>query len=63
VLGIAGGCGAMGAILFNYAVGQFIAGPSAEHLFYVMAFLHAIGVVILWTMVRPEVPNVKSIKL
>lgn len=63
VLGIAGGCGAMGAILFNYMVGQFIAGPSAEHLFYVMAFLHAIGVVILWTMVRPEVPNVKSIKL
>lgn len=63
VLGIAGGCGALGAILFNYLVGQFIAGPSAERLFYVMAFLHAIGVVILWTMVRPEVPkNIQAVK-
>lgn len=60
VLGIAGGFGAVGAILFNYLIGKFIAGPYAEYLFYVMAVLHIIATVILWTVIRPEVPKLKT---
>lgn len=62
VLGIAGGFGAFGAMLFNYLVGQHIAGPSAANLFYVMAFLHAFAVVLLWTMVKPEIPKAPAEK-
>lgn len=56
VLGIAGGCGAVGAVLFNYFVGQFIGTLGAEKIFIVMAFLHPLAVLILWTMVKPEKP-------
>ncbi len=56
VLGVAGGCGAAGAVLFNYFVGQFIGTLGADKLFLVMALLHPIAAVILWTMVRPEKP-------
>lgn len=57
VLGIAGGFGALGAVLFNYFVGQFIGTLGAEKIFIAMAFLHPLAVVILWTMVRPERPK------
>lgn len=57
VLGIAGGFGALGAVLFNYFVGQFIGTLGAEKIFIAMAVLHPIAVVILWTMVRPEKPK------
>lgn len=57
VLGIAGGFGALGAVLFNYFVGQFIGTLGAEKIFIAMAFLHPLAVLILWTMVRPEKPN------
>ena len=57
VLGIAGGFGALGAVLFNYFVGQFIGTLGAEKIFIAMAFLHPIAVLILWTMVRPEKPK------
>ncbi|MGC4234746.1 MAG: MFS transporter [Niabella sp.] len=57
VLGIAGGCGALGAVLFNYFVGQMMGTISAEKIFFAMAFLHPIAVLILWTMVRPERPK------
>lgn len=56
VLGIAGGFGAGGAILFNYFVGQMIGGIGAEKIFIVMAVLHPIAVIILWTMIRKEKP-------
>ncbi|MBO9634937.1 MAG: MFS transporter [Chitinophagaceae bacterium] len=56
VLGIAGGFGALGAVLFNYFVGQFIGTLGAEKIFIAMAFLHPLAVLILWTMVRPEKP-------
>lgn len=56
VLGIAGGFGALGAVLFNYFVGAFIGTLGAEKIFIAMAFLHPIAVLILWTMVRPEKP-------
>src|SRR5690606_18874885 len=60
VLGIAGGFGALGAVLFNYFVGQFMGTLGAEKIFIAMAFLHPIAVLILWTMIRPERPPVKN---
>lgn len=54
VLGIAGGFGALGAVLFNYYVGQFIGTLGAGKLFMVMALLHPLAALLLWTMVRPE---------
>lgn len=56
VLGIAGGCGALGAVIFNYYVGQMMGTVGAEKIFIAMAFLHPIGVLILWTMIKPEKP-------
>jgi ACS family hexuronate transporter-like MFS transporter len=65
VLGIAGGFGALGAVLFNYFVGKFIGTLGAEKIFIAMAFLHPLAVLILWTMVRPEKPpvdpNIKNV--
>ena len=60
VLGIAGGFGAAGAVLFNYFVGQFIGTLGAERIFIAMAFMHPIAVIVLWTMVRPEKPKANS---
>ena len=57
VLGIAGGFGALGAVLFNYFVGQFMGKIGAEKIFIAMAFLHPIAVLILWTMVKQEKPK------
>jgi ACS family hexuronate transporter-like MFS transporter len=57
VLGIAGGFGAAGAVLFNYLVGQLIGTVGAGQLFLIMAVLHPIAVLILWKMVRPEIPT------
>ncbi|MBB5439829.1 ACS family hexuronate transporter-like MFS transporter [Pedobacter sp. AK017] len=63
VLGIAGGFGALGAVGFNYFVGQFMGTLGAEKIFIAMAFLHPVAVLILWTMVRPEKPVVAVAKL
>ncbi len=63
VLGIAGGFGALGAVLFNYFVGQFIGTLGAEKIFIAMAFLHPLAVLILWTMVRPEKPKGPSVSV
>lgn len=54
VLGIAGGFGALGAVIFNYFVGQMMGSIGTENIFIVMAFMHPIAVLILWTMVRKE---------
>ncbi|SMC62989.1 MFS transporter [Pedobacter africanus] len=56
VLGIAGGFGALGAVGFNYFVGQFMGTLGAGNIFIAMAFLHPLAVLILWTMVRKEKP-------
>lgn len=61
VLGIAGGFGALGAVLFNYFVGQFMGTLGADKIFMAMAFLHPIAILILWTMVRPEKPSVQPV--
>ncbi|GAB3010507.1 MFS transporter [Niabella terrae] len=57
VLGISGGFGAAGAVLFNYFVGQFIGTLGAEKIFLMMAFLHPVAVLLLWTMVKKENPH------
>jgi ACS family hexuronate transporter-like MFS transporter len=57
VLGIAGGCGAAGAMIFNYYVGQVMGKVGAPTMFGVMAVLHPVAAVVLWTMVRREQPG------
>lgn len=57
VLGIAGGFGAVGAVVFNYFVGQFIGTIGAGKIFFIMAFLHPLAILILWTMVKVEKPK------
>jgi ACS family hexuronate transporter-like MFS transporter len=54
VLGIAGGFGAAGAMLFNYYAGQVIGNLGASTMFAVMAVLHPLAALLLWTTVRPE---------
>jgi len=57
VLGIAGGFGAAGAILFNIFVGKVIGNVGAGQMFAVMAILHPVAALVLWAMVRPENPK------
>jgi len=57
VLGICGGVGAGGAVLFNYLIGQYIGSVGPEWIFIVMALLHPLVTILLWTMVRPEIPT------
>jgi ACS family hexuronate transporter-like MFS transporter len=57
VLGIAGGCGAAGAVVFNTYVGDMIARYGAGRVFAVMALLHPLAAVVLWLMTRPEHPS------
>jgi len=54
VLGIAAGFGALGAVAFNYFVGEFIGTLGAEKIFIVMAVLHPLAALILKTMVKKE---------
>lgn len=54
VLGIAGGFGALGAVLFNYFVGQMMGSVGAGTIFIAMAFMHPIAVLVLWTMIKRE---------
>jgi ACS family hexuronate transporter-like MFS transporter len=61
VLGIAGGFGAAGAMLFNFFVGQVIGTVGAGQMFAIMAILHPVAAIVLWTMVRPENPPTKII--
>lgn len=54
VLGIAGGFGAVGAILLNYFAGQYINAIGAEQIFLVMAFLHPVAAIILWSFIKSK---------
>ncbi|WP_018625897.1 MFS transporter [Niabella aurantiaca] len=56
VQGIVGGFGALGAVLFNFFVGKVMDAPGAEKIFFVMAVLHPIALLILWKIVKPEKP-------
>jgi Sugar phosphate permease len=57
VQGIVGGFGALGAVLFNFFVGKLMDAPNAENIFFVMAFLHPIALLILLKVVKPEKPR------
>ncbi|MBL1409332.1 MFS transporter [Sphingobacterium faecale] len=59
VIGIAGGFGALGAVVFNTFVGSLIGTVGADKIFFAMAALHPIALLLLWTFVRKE--SVKSI--
>ncbi|PTX91701.1 MFS transporter [Opitutus sp. ER46] len=61
VLGIAGGCGAAGAVVFNTFVGDMMVRFGPGRVFAVMAVLHPIAAVLLWTMTRPEKPPAASL--
>ena len=56
VLGIAGGFGAAGAVVFNSFVGEMMSTLGPKLVFAAMALLHPIAVLILWTCVRRERP-------
>ncbi len=57
VLGIAGGFGAAGSVIFNYLIGQYMASMGTTWIFIVMALLHPLAIFLLWKMIRPEVPD------
>jgi ACS family hexuronate transporter-like MFS transporter len=57
VLGIAGGCGAAGAVVFNTYVGEMMTTFGPGRVFAAMALLHPIAAILLWTMTRPERPK------
>jgi len=63
VLGIAGGFGALGAVLFNYFVGQMIGSLGADTVFIAMAFMHPVAVLILWTMIKKEIPEDRALSV
>ncbi|HUR56688.1 MAG TPA: MFS transporter [Opitutaceae bacterium] len=56
VLGIAGGCGAAGAVVFNTYVGEMMTNFGPARVFAAMALLHPIAAVVLWTMTKKETP-------
>lgn len=57
VLGIAGGFGALGAVLFNYFVGQLMGTVGGGKIFLAMALLHPLAALIISTMVKKETPK------
>lgn len=57
VLGIAGGFGAGGAVLFNFFIGKYLSVVGTSWLYLIMAILHPLALVILWKMIKPEVPE------
>jgi ACS family hexuronate transporter-like MFS transporter len=57
VWGIAGACGAAGAIGFNQFVGQAMDTFGPAKIFLVMAALHPLAAVMLWAMARTERPR------
>lgn len=57
VQGISGGFGALGAVFFNYFVGELMGTFGSEKIFLVMAFLHPLALLILWIVVKPEKPK------
>jgi ACS family hexuronate transporter-like MFS transporter len=56
VLGIAAGCGAGGAVVFNFFVGRAFTTIGPVAIFTVMGGLHLLACIVLWTMVRRETP-------
>lgn len=61
VLGIAGGFGACGAVIFNYLIGHYMASVGTTWIFIIMAVLHPLSLFILWKMISPELPVQKQV--
>ncbi|HBL75020.1 MAG: MFS transporter [Bacteroidetes bacterium GWF2_42_66] len=61
VLGIAGGFGAGGAVIFNYLIGQYMTSVGTTWIFMAMAVLHPLALFILWKMIRPEIPKESAV--
>ena len=61
VMGIAAGFGATGAIIFNTYVGQVMQTVGSSRIFAVMALLHPVAAVVMWTMVRREIPKASAV--
>jgi ACS family hexuronate transporter-like MFS transporter len=57
VLGIAGGFGAAGAVIFNYLIGQYMTLAGTGWIFAIMAVLHPFALPVLWNMIRTEIPD------
>ena len=57
VQGIAGGFGALGAVIFNYFVGELMGTLGSDKIFFMMALLHPLALFILWVFVKPEKPK------
>lgn len=57
VQGIAGGFGALGAVIFNYFVGELMGSIGSEMIFLVMAFLHPLALLVLYVFIKPERPK------
>lgn len=61
VVGITAGAGAVGGAVFNIFVGTLLS-TMGDVLFAVMGVLHIVAAVILWRMVRREIPTCKNLK-
>lgn len=57
VMGIAGGFGAGGAVIFNYFIGQYLSSMGTSWIYMIMAVLHPLALFLLWKMIRPEIPK------
>jgi len=57
VWGIAGMFGAVGAMFFNAWVGEIMQSFGPTRVFAVMALLHPMAILLLWTLVRKETPS------
>jgi len=58
VMGISAGIGAVGAVFFNYLIGQVMGSPAGVELIFLgLAVLHPLGLIPLWTMLKQEKPK------
>jgi ACS family hexuronate transporter-like MFS transporter len=56
VVGITAGAGAIGGCIFNYFLGSLLS-TMGNTLFLIMGLMHIVAAVLLWRMIRPEVPK------
>ncbi|EBS7635416.1 MFS transporter [Salmonella enterica] len=53
VVGLSGGCGYTGQLIFNIFIGVFVAAIGFSTFFVILAFLDIIGALILWSVIKP----------
>lgn len=62
VIGVAGGFGALGAVLFNAFVGSLMGSIGAEKIFLVMGLLHPLALLLVWVIIKKEQPKLQGVK-